>query len=202
MATKQTDGLTDVTFNSTDNNGGTVKANGSVGGTFQSTQLSQNKVFVFGSTVVNNDSADKALEDGVFAYDNEHPVAKKVTTTLSGVPNDFLRSGASAPGTIRSIHKLEVVRTRRLTQAIRLNKFNEYTGKFDPGYPQGSSTPDDFYNISTNSLQATSTDNAAEPTRDNPGELTYIGQSVSDGSTTVSNTILVPKNDDYKPRTN
>lgn len=202
MATKQSDGLTDVTSGSTDNNGGTVKANGSTGGTFQASKVAQNKVAVFGSTVIDNDSADKALDGGTFAYDNESPVAKKVTTTLSGVANDFLRSGASAPGTIRSIHKVEVIRTRRLTQAIRLNKFNEYTGKFDLGYPQGSSTPDDFYNISTNSLQETSTDNAAEPTRDNPGELTYIGQSVSDGSTTVSNTILVPKNDDYKSKTN
>jgi len=202
MATIQADGLTSVTKNSTDNNGGTVKANGDTSGTFQASSVAQNKVGVFGSTVVDNDSADKALDSGVFAYNNEQPVAKKITTALATVSNDYLRSGAAVPGIVRSIHRLEVVRTRRLTQAIRLNKFNRYTGKFEAGYPQGSNTPDEFYNISTGLLQPTSTDDAASPTREHPGELTYIGQSVSDGSTSVTDTIKVPKNDDYKPKTN
>lgn len=189
MATKQIDGVTDVTPTSTDNNGGTVKANGLVSGTFQATATTQEKTGVFGSTVVDNNSADKALGAGTFAYDNERPVAKKTTTTLAGVAQDFLQSGASAPETIRSIHKIESVRTRKLTTAIRTNKWNEYSGEFDSGYPEVS-------------VDSFGSDNAANPTRETPGELTFIGQSVSDGSTSTVDTILVPKNEDYKPKTN
>jgi hypothetical protein len=181
MATKQTDGLSDVTSASTDNNGGTIKANGAVSGTFQATATTLEKTGVFGSTVVDNDSADKALSSGTFAYDNERPVAKKTTTTLAGVAEDFLQSGAAAPSTRRSIHKIESVRTRKLTTAIRTNKWNEYSGEFDSGYPETST--DSF-----------GTDDAANPTRNVPGELTYIAGN--------DNTILVPKNDDYKSRTN
>lgn len=200
MATIQTDGTSPVTKQSTDNNGGTVKANGNVSGTFQAKPTSEEKVGVFGSTVIDNDSADPALSDGIFAYNNQDPVAKKLTSSLAGTPNDYLLSGAADPNNIRSIHKLEVVRTRRLTKAIRQNKFNRYTGKFEAGYPQTG--VDDFYDIGLNALSTSSTDDAATPTRDNPGELTFIGRSISDGSTSTSGTILTPTNEDYKPRTN
>jgi hypothetical protein len=33
---------------------------------------------------------------------------------------------------------------------------------------------DEFYDVSTNTLSETSTDNAAAPTREVPGELTYL----------------------------
>ena len=84
---------------------------------------------VFASTVLDNDSADKALSAGTFAYDNQRPVAKKVTTSLSGVSNTVLRSGASQPGLIRSIHRQEKVRTTRLTTAIRAGYWNIYSSK-------------------------------------------------------------------------
>lgn len=173
MATKQANGSSDVTSTSTRNNSGTIKANGSVvSGVVASQNTVLQDVGVFGSTVVDNNSADKALSAGVFAYDNESPVAKKVTTSLAGVSNTVLRSGASDPSNIRSIHKLEVVRTRRQTSAIRAGKFNEFTGKFDAGFPVNE--VDDFYDIATNTLSETSTDNAAAPTRQVPGELTYL----------------------------
>jgi hypothetical protein len=173
MATKQADGVTDVTATSTKNNNGTIKANGNVA---SGVVISQNTVLedvgVFASTVIDNNSADKALVAGTFAYDNERPVAKKLTTSLSGVENDVLLSGASDPSNIRSIHKLEVVRTRRQTSAIRSGNFNDFTGKFDSGYPVN--VVDEFYDVSTNTLSETSTDNAATPTRQVPGELTYL----------------------------
>jgi hypothetical protein len=177
MATTQTDGTSPVTSNSTDNNGGTIKANGSVGGTFQSSQITQPKSGVFGSTVIDNDAADKALDSGTFAYDNERPIAKKTTVSLAEKANDFLLSGAAVPGLRNSIHKINSVRTRKLTTAIRNNKWNEYSGEFDAGFPEVS---EDVF----------ATDNAANPTKEKPGEFVY-----RDGSPQ-------PITDDYKEKTN
>lgn len=190
MATKQADG-TDVTLTSTDNNGGSIKANGTISGTFQATSVTQQKVGAFGSTVVDGDSADKALTAGTFAYDNESPVAKKLTNSLAGVSNDYLISGAADPSRIRSIHRQERVTTRRQTKAIREGEFNIYTGKFNSGFPVN--VVDEFFDISTNSLSPTSTDDAASPSREVPGELTYVAGNTS--------TILVPKNDTYDSKT-
>lgn len=125
---------------------------------------SREDVGVFGSTVIDNNDADKALNAGVFAYDNEKPIAKRLTTSLSTVSNDYLLSGAADPTERRSIHKLEVLRSRLATTAIREGHWNEYTGQYDPGYPL----------VVTDSL---GTDNAANPTRAVPGILAYAGQS-------------------------
>lgn len=132
---------------------------------------------VFASTVLDNGSADEAVSAGTFAYNNVKPIAKRVTTTLSGVSNTVLRSGADQPGLIRSIHKLETLRTRRLTTALRANKYNRSTGNWDSGYPV----------VAVDSL---STDTAATPTRAVPGQLTYkLGQPVP------------VTNNDYKKKT-
>ena len=121
-------------------------------------------VGVFGSTVIDNNDSEKALSAGVFAYDNESPIAKRVTVSLSTVSNDYLLSGAADPTERRSIHKLEVLRSRLATTAIREGRWNEYTGEYDPGYPLVVTDP-------------LSTDNAATPTRAVPGTLVYAGQS-------------------------
>lgn len=128
------------------------------------------EVGVFGSTVVYGVGTEKSLSAGVFAYDNESPVAKKLTTSLSTVSNNYLLSGAADPTERRSIHKLEVLRSRLTTTAIREGYWNEYTGQFDPGYPL----------VVTDSL---GTDNAANPSRSVPGRLSFAGQS----STTTTN---------------
>jgi hypothetical protein len=160
MSTVQSDGVSSVTAVSTDNNGGTIKANGTVSGTFAASSLTQVDTGVFASTVVDNNDADKALSTGTFAFNNNSPVAKKLTGSLSGVNNDFLLSGASDPNNIQSIHKIESVRTRRLTSAIRQNKWNEYSGEFDSGFPV----------VAVDNFGA---DDAANPTRSVPGELVY-----------------------------
>jgi hypothetical protein len=195
MATKQTDGVSDVTAQSTGNDGGVMKANGTVGsGVVSSVGTPRADLGVFGSTVIDNDSADPALSAGVFGYNNERPIAKKTTLSLSTVSNNFLATGAGNPGGIRSIHKIESIRTRKLTTAIRENKWNEYSGKFDTGFPEVSE--DVFYKIDTNGIVIGDEpiDKAANPTRQVPGQLTYVAGN--------ENTILVPKNDEYKPRTN
>lgn len=121
---------------------------------------------VFASTVVDNDSADKAISAGVFSHNHVKPVTKRVTTELAGVASDALKTTAGQPGLIRSIHKLEVLRTRRFTTAIRANKYNRYTGVWDAGSPV----------VAVDSLAS---DTAATPTRAAPGQLTYkLGQPV------------------------
>ena len=139
---------------------------------------------VFGSTVLDNNVADKALSSGTFAYNNQRPIAKRLTATISGVANTFLQSGAAVPSLVQSIHYAKVcgmgcvdgVRTRQLTSAIRQNKFNRYAGEFDAGYPVV--TVDTF-----------GSDDAAQPTRAIPGELTYKSSSLN------------PVNDVYKGKT-
>lgn len=188
MATVQTDGASAVTATSTDNNGGTIKANGTASGTFAASSVTQAKTGVFGSTVVDNNDADKALSAGTFAFNNNNPVGKKVTSSLSGVSNTVLLSGAGNPGGIRSIHKIESVKTRKLTTAIRENRYNEFTGEFDAGYPQLSD--DTFYNIAANDTSTLPVDQAANPTMEVPGELTYRTGAAE------------PVSDDYKAKTN
>lgn len=194
MATLQTDGTSPVTSQSSVNNGGTIRANGNVSsGVLSSVQTSRPDLGRFGSTVIDNNSADPALTSGAFAYNNDRPVAKKTTTSLAGVSNDVLLSAAGQPGLVRSIHRQEVVRTRRLATAIRLGRWNIFKGKFLNNQTQASQPPtvavDPFWDNANNTTSVTSTDEAASPTRSVPGELVY-----RDGS-------ALPVTDVYKPKT-
>ena len=159
-------------------NGGSVTRGGTVeSGLLDNVSVTRYNTTVFGSTVLDNDWADEALSAGTFAYNNQSPVGKRVTDELSGVSNTVLRSGAAVPENVRSIHKLEVLRSRRYTTAIRAGKYNEYTGEWDAGFPV----------VAVDTL---ATDNAANPTRTNPGQLTYKGGA------------LLPVTDnDYKKKT-
>lgn len=157
MATQQVGGGA-VTASSTKNKGGSV-VNGGTTTVLDSVDLGYSNVGVFGSSVVDGTDTDKALSAGTFSYNNQRPIAKRVTETLSGVANTTLQSGAGQPGLIRSIHKLEVLTTRRLTTAIRAGYWNIYSGSW-------STNP----TVATDTL---ATDDAATPTRSVPGELVY-----------------------------
>lgn len=186
MATQQVNGSA-VTPTSTMNNGGSVLNGGSTV-VLNSVNLGYSSVGVFGSVVVDNNSTDKALNAGTFAFNNQRPVAKRLTKKISNVNNTILLSGASRPELVRNVHKLEKVTTRRLTTAIRANKYNRYTGSWDAGYP--AVVVDPFYDIASQTTSPTSTDEAANPTMDVPGELVYkTGASV-------------PVQDKYKAKTN
>lgn len=159
-------------------NGGAVTRGGTVAsGLLDNVNVSRTNTTVFGSTVLDNDWADEAVSAGTFAYNNQSPVAKRLTDELSGVANNILLSGASVPSNVRSIHKLETLRTRRYATAIRGGKFNEFTGEFDAGFPV----------VAVDTL---ATDNAANPSRTSPGQLTYKGGA-----------LLPVTNNDYKPKT-
>jgi hypothetical protein len=160
------------------NNHGVVARGGSVAsGKLTNVGVSRYNSTVFASTVLDNSWADKAVTAGTFAYNDKNGVGMRYTSELAGVANTALLSGADVPSLIRGINKLEVLRTRRFTTAIRANKFNRYTGQFEAGYPV----------VAVDSL---ATDVAATPSRAAPGQLTYkLGQPVP------------VTNNDYKPKT-
>lgn len=114
---------------------------------------------VFGSTVIDGDNTDPVVE-GAFAKNTQRPLGKVLTQTV-----------ANEPSLTRSIHKIEVYRTRKLTSAIREGKWDSYSGQFDAGYP-------------LNVVDTVATDNAANPTRNNPGSLVF---TPSAGSPVVGN---------------
>jgi hypothetical protein len=158
-------------------NGGSVARGGSgASGLLDNVEVSRYDAGVFGSTVIDNDVADKTLDAGTFAYDNQSPVGKRLTTELAGgVSNTVLLSGAAVPSNVRSIHKLETLRTQRITTAIRANKYNRYTGSWDENFP-------------ANAVDTLATDNAAAPSRSVPGQLTY------------KTSAPLAVNDEYKPK--
>ena len=178
MAIVQSNGSSAVTENSTVNNGGlainvgssSVLSNKALGGDYQG---------VFGSTPVDNatvDYADKAINGGTFAHNHVSPIAKRVTKELGGVASTALQTSAGQPTLARSIHRQEVVTTTRTSTAIRAGNWNIYTGDWisDP-----TTATDAFWDIENGTTSATSTDQAASPTRSAPGELTYkLGQPV------------------------
>lgn len=105
---------------------------------------------------VDGDDASKALSGGTFAYDasGAEIVAKKVSTTLSGVSNDVLLSGAAQPGQRSKVHKIEGLTTSLVTTAIRQGHYNVTTGEFASPFPSG--TTDSFGTddaVTSNELQ-------------------------------------------------
>lgn len=155
MAIQQQNG-TAVTRTSTKNRGGSIVRAGNVNTSLaQAVSTSYAPVGAFGSVVVPasvtvNDYATTAA-GGTIAKNTQRPQGMKLS--------DPLKSGALFPSLIRSIHKLETLRTRRLTTAIRAGYWNIYTGQF--------TTPP---TVATDSL---ANDNAATPTRAVPGDLVY-----------------------------
>lgn len=146
---------------STRNNKGVMKSNSTTSDAkLSSVKTSTPVTGIFGSTVVNNNVSDPALSGGTFAFNNNRPVAKKTTTSLAGVSNTVLRSGALVPSQIRKVNKIETVRTRKEITAIRAGKYNIVTNTWEAGYPV----------VSADSLGA---DNAASPTASVPGKLVY-----------------------------
>jgi hypothetical protein len=187
MATAQVSGsaLTNNGYGSfleANNAHGTIKANGTVtSNVVESVTTPSPVVDTFGSKVIEDsvtveDYAGKAVSGGVFAHNHVKPISSLITTEIAGVNSDAIKTPGNDGDVIRSINKLEVLRTRKLTSAIRANKYNRYTNEFDAGYPQ----------VTVDTL---ATDDAATPTTSVPGELTYM-----QGAKT-------PYNDNYKAKT-
>jgi hypothetical protein len=188
MATVQVNGsaLTNNpygSFNEAKNSNGTMKANGSTTSLVMDAVTTPSPVVdAFASKVVENsvtvkDYAGKAVSGGTFAFNNTKPISSLISDELAGVSNTSILTPGNDGDVVRSIHKLETLRTRRFTSAVRSNKYNRITNTFDSGFPV----------VATDSL---SSDDAANPTQSVPGELTYMRGSAT------------PYNDNYKAKTN
>jgi hypothetical protein len=121
--------------------------------------VSKDTTGVFGSTVVDDAYADKAVSGGVFAHDHVKPITAKVTTEIAGVASSALSNTANNPSQLRSINKRESYRSPGVATAIRAGYYNLYTGRFSPAPTAVTETP--------------GTDDAANPTRSAPGELVF-----------------------------
>lgn len=174
MSTVQVNGSA-VTATSTNNNGGTAVNVGT--STLLSNQgLGTVDLGVFGSTPIDNATANEARSAGVFAFDNNRGVIRRVTTTLSNVANDVLQSAASVPSLVQSINQTSGTYITDLTTAIRDGRWNAYSGAFVPPL---SGVDADF-----------GIDSAANPTRAVPGELYYLqgGKTAVTGTYSAKNT--------------
>lgn len=159
------------------NDGGTIKGNGNTTNKkFQKIIVNSRpeSIFYKGSTVILNNTTEKALDQGIFAKNTKAPIAKKTTEQINVTNNNYLVSGALKPNLIKSVNKFQIcglpsingptcqdgTRTRKVTTAIRNNKYNIFSGKFDQGFPE---TQDDIFE----------TDSAVSLSRNNVGVMSY-----------------------------
>lgn len=164
-------------YSGANENGGTMKANSVASDVMNSVSTARPVVDVFGSTVIDNSVADKAVSGGVFAHDHVKPISALVTSELAGLTNDAIKSPGNDGDIIRGINKFESDESALLATGFREGKLSIYTGQWAAGYPSGVTV-------------SFATDNAANPTSSNPGQLSYM--------TGAKN----PINDDYSPQYN
>lgn len=119
-----------------------------------------------GSIVVDGTDTNKALSSGTFAYNDQKPVAKRLTTSLATVSNSTLLSGALVPSQIRSVNSINSVITNKFTTAVRAGYFNVYNGKFVNTNTGGA------YSVPS-ATDTFPTDDAANDSRLSPGSLIF-----------------------------
>jgi hypothetical protein len=121
-----------------------------------------------GSVVIDGTDTNKSLNSGTFAYNNQRPVAKRVTSSLATVSKTFLSSGAARPELVVSVNKIESVDTRAIATAIRAGYWNIYSGLF-------TTSPTVSTDAMHKSVSGTSViDVAANVSRSSTGRLTYM----------------------------
>ncbi len=175
------DRTSEPTASSTKNNSGVGFFVGSSATVLTNRGPGAHKHGVVGSTPVSNavvDYADPAESTGTFKNDSTRLVAQRVASTLAGVSNTAILSGGHGDvHDMRSIARQEKVRSTRLATAIRAGNWNPTSGSFS----SITTAADDFYSITAEGTQATSSDTAATPTRAEPGQLVFAPvRSVSD----------------------
>jgi hypothetical protein len=183
MATVQADGVTATSGSTTRNDRGVVRHGGTIGHSrLVAKTLGDTREAQTGSRVPGPNTAgiDIGNPSGNFAkmlvgkY-----IIRKVTDEIAGISNKVLFSGGSDGGAIgrKSIHNFKLAfGTRRLSTAIRANKWNEATGTWDSGFP-------------TTDTDTFGSDHVATVSRSAPGEFTY------------RNGAKLPILDDYEAKT-
>jgi hypothetical protein len=225
------------------NNHGAAARVGTSSSNFDNVAVSRTQAELYGSTVIDGTDTDEALSASTIAYNNQRPIAKRISTTISGQSNTVLLSGADVPGQNRSINKRESYKVNKLATAYRNGYWDPIYGNFQTygtysrtaytvtvtaahhglasndyvklDFTSGAATDGRFQvtvsdantftvthtatgstsgNVTVKgpayATEAPGTDNAANPSRSAPGQLTYKGGA------------LVPvTNNDYKAKT-
>lgn len=115
---------------STINNRGTANRVGTTNSTVLENLEPTRRQTEVGSVVVDGNDTDEAISAGTIAYNNATPTAIRLTTTIAGQSNTVLRSGANAPGQLRSINKRESYKVSKIATAYRNGYWDPYVGKF------------------------------------------------------------------------
>lgn len=147
---------------------GVIKANGtSSSGVVSNLSTNRPVVGVYGSTVVDNNDVDSVVAGGILGYNNQRPVAKKITTQLNIADNTYLLSGAAVPSLRRNVMSIDTVKTRQFATSLREGKYNIFTNTFSSTCGDGNdSCPD----VVTDYFEE---DTAATVGVNNKGNLVY-----------------------------
>lgn len=117
------------TGTSTNNNHGTANRVGSTSTVLENREPNRTQVTI-GSVVVDGADTDEALSASTIAYNNQSPIAIRLTSTISGQSNTILRSGANPPGQVRMIHKRESYKVAKRATGYRNGYWDPYVGSF------------------------------------------------------------------------
>jgi hypothetical protein len=176
-----------------DNDGGNVRGGGTIADSDRMSSSNFGEGGDFTTVISGAGGATSAMHAGTFNQTAQYANIVRATTTIAGVSNNALLFGSSDSANEPSIKQLAVMRITEYKKAVVANKWNEYSGAWDSGYPVVSTSG--AWNIdgsvdNAGTLKASGTDVAANPTSAVPGKLTYnIGNPV-------------PTNDNYNPRYN
>ena len=146
--------------------------------------------YLGGSVVADGDNTDPALSGGIFAYNRQEPVAKRITTVLGGstTVDSKLLSGGEIVGQDqrRDIHYNDNVKTRRVATAIRAGNFNPY------GIAQQRSNFTVAPVVGTDNF---GNDNAATVNRASPGNLVFKLGGPSSSTNPVTDSYYAPQDE-------
>jgi hypothetical protein len=158
-----------TTGSGADNNGGSATRVGS-SSVLNNVAVSRDTTGVFGSTVVDGADTDKAVSAGVFAHNHVKPITGRVTTEIAGVASTVLSTNANDPSQLRSINKRESIKSNGVATAIRAGYWNIYSGTWtvNPTPVTVATT-----GVPTAGQTQVGNDDAATPTRSQPGELVF-----------------------------
>ena len=123
----------------------------------------------------------KAVAGGTLAYTptangtgSENWIMRGVTTKLGGVTNGVLLSGSDYDGSGPRVNKIHsTVKTQSLGVGAEYNMLAVSDGTINPNHTAGSGVGVDSFFVKADDGSTTATDDAANPTRAIPGELTY-----------------------------
>lgn len=158
-----------------DNDQGSIRYGGNVQNTdrFNKTTFGEQSQIITIVSGVNGVNSVLAAGD----FNSGDQVIRRVTDEVAGIPNLLMQSGSSNSANVSpSIKQMTTVNTYMYKTAIRANKWNEYSGLWNSGYPEVLKTG--IYDITldrdvASGVNIDNSDVAANPSGEIPGILLY-----------------------------